>query len=161
MTQSPNIQFPDTEMKRAEDDTLVVETGAGKFQLAIDSAGHALRSDEPKDHGGDNTGPDPYDLLLSALGACTAMTLRMYADFKKLPLDRVAVRLSHDKIHAKDCRDCENKDGMVDIIEREIELTGPDLTTDQRQRLLEIANKCPVHRTLTSEVKIRSRLLEV
>jgi putative redox protein len=118
---------------------------------------HRLTADEPTEAGGSDLGPNPYDLLLAALGACTSMTLRLYADHKQWPLERTSVRLSHQKIHAADCADCETREGKVDQIEREIEIAGP-LDATQRQRLLEIAEKCPVHRTLHSEIKIRSRL---
>ena len=118
---------------------------------------HRLAADEPREAGGSDLGPNPYDLLLAALGACTSMTLRLYADHKEWPLERTTVRLSHEKIHATDCADCETREGKIDQIEREIELAGP-LDAQQRQRLLEIAEKCPVHRTLHSEIKIRSRL---
>ena len=102
-------------------------------------------------------GPTPYDYLVAGLGACTAMTLRMYADRKKWPLEEVVVSLSHKKIHAKDCEDCETDQAMVDWIERELELMGP-LDASQLQRLKEIADRCPVHRTLESEVKIQTTL---
>ena len=118
---------------------------------------HRLAADEPTEAGGSDLGPNPSDLLLAALGACTSMTLRLYADHKQWPLEQTTVRLSHEKIHAADCADCETREGKIDQIEREIELVGP-LDAQQRQRLLEIAEKCPVHRTLHSEIKIRSRL---
>lgn len=150
--------FPETSLKIGPGDTLVVERGTGKYANAINANGHLLTADEPKSFGGDNTGPSPYDLLLSALGACTTMTLRMYAGRKGLALERVAVRLHHEKIHAEDCADCETKAGMIDFIEREIELSGDTLTGPERARLMEIADKCPVHRTLNSEVKIKTKL---
>ena len=129
---------------------LVAETGEGKFgNLASDGA-HTIHADEPPSVGGLDTGMTPYGLLQAALGACTSMTLRMYADRKKWPLERVAVRLRHDKIHAQDCEECETRDGKIDRIERELDITG-DLDDAQRQKLLEIADKCPVHRTLESE----------
>ncbi len=136
----------------------VVATGAGKFQQAISVGGrHRLIADEPAAYGGDDSGPGPYDFLLAGLGACTAMTLRMYADRKQLPLQGVAVTLRHAKIHAADCAECETKEGKIDRIDREIELDGP-LDDGDRQRLLEIADKCPVHRTLESEIHIVTRL---
>ena len=114
---------------------------------------HRLRSDEPVEEGGSGLGPTPYGLLCAALGACTSMTLRMYARTKGWPLERVTVTVRHDKIYAKDCAECETRDGRVDRLERAIALEGP-LDDAQRQRLLEIANKCPVHRTLQAEVRI-------
>jgi len=135
----------------------VAETRAGKFTQAITAGKHRLFADEPVSAGGTDTGPSPYDLLLAGLGACTAMTVRMYADLKQLPLDKVTVRLRHEKVHAQDCAECETREGKIDRIEREIELAG-GLDEAQRARLLEIANKCPVHRTLHSEVWIPTRL---
>ena len=102
-----------------------------------------------------DTGPNPYDLLTAALGTCTAMTMRMYADHKGLPLTGVTVDVTYDKIHAEDCADCETRDGKIDVFERKITLGG-DLSGDQRAKLLEIADKCPVHRTLHNEVKVRT-----
>jgi putative redox protein len=134
---------------------LVRESGEGKFQQEIVSGTHRLIADEPVSFGGLDTGPGPYDLLLAALGACTSMTVRLYAEHKNLPLERVSVRLSRSKIHATDCEKCETKEGMLDRIERSITFEGP-LDADQRKRLLEIADKCPVHRTLTSEIDIRT-----
>jgi putative redox protein len=134
---------------------LVRETGGGKFQQEIVSGAHRLLADEPVAVGGLDSGLSPYNLLLAALGACTAMTLRLYADHKKLPLERVTVRLTHNKIHATDCENCETKDGMLDRIDRNITLEGA-LDADQRKRLLEIADKCPVHRTLESEIETRT-----
>ena len=136
----------------------VAESGAGRFTQAMRSGRHELIADEPENVGGNDAGPGPYEYLLMGLGACTSMTLRMYAQHKQLPLEKVTVRLSHKKIHARDCNDCETRAGKVDEITREITLEG-DLTEDQRQRLLEIANRCPVHRTLSSEIKIRSILV--
>jgi uncharacterized OsmC-like protein/alpha/beta superfamily hydrolase len=135
----------------------VAETREGRFTQEISVGRHRLRADEPVSTGGDDSGPSPYDLLLAGLGACTSMTLRMYAEQKKWPLERVTVRLRHDKIHAQDCSECETREGRIDRIEREIEVEGT-LDEVQRARLLEIANKCPVHRTLHSEVWIPSRL---
>jgi putative redox protein len=134
----------------------VQETGGGKFQNTISVGPHRLLADEPAAVGGMDSGPGPYDLLLSALGACTSMTMRLYAERKKLPLDRVTVTLSHEKIHAEDCAECETKTGLLDKIERVIGIDG-NLDAEQRAKLIEIADKCPVHRTLTSEVKIVTR----
>jgi uncharacterized OsmC-like protein/alpha/beta superfamily hydrolase len=134
---------------------LVRETHGGKFQQEILSGPHRFFADEPVKLGGLDSGPGPYDLLLAGLGACTSMTIRLYAEFKKISLTNVSVRLHHGKIHAKDCETCETKVGMVDRIERAITLEGP-LDADQRKRLMEIADKCPVHRTLESEIVIHT-----
>jgi len=133
----------------------VRETRVGKFQQAIMSGPHRFIADEPVSFGGLDSGPGPYDLLLAGLGACTSMTIRVYADRKQLPLDRVTVRLTHNKIHATDCENCETRQGMIDRIDRYITFEG-DLDAATRKRLLEIADKCPVHRTLTSEIDIRT-----
>ena len=138
---------------------VVVEEEGQRYTQRIRTGRHTLAADEPGDAGGSDKGPNPYELLLSALGACKSMTLRMYADHKKWPLERVSVHLAHAKIHAADCADCETREGKIDRIEREISLAGP-LDAAQRQRLLEIAEKCPVHRTLHSEIKIASRLAD-
>jgi putative redox protein len=134
----------------------VGETRNGKFEQSVVIGKHRYLADEPTSVGGNGSGPSPYEYLLAGLGACTSMTIRLYADQKKLPLTRVAVRLTHDKIHATDCENCETKEGKIDRIEREITLEG-DLSAEQRARLLEIADKCPVHRTLHSEIDIRTR----
>jgi uncharacterized OsmC-like protein/alpha-beta hydrolase superfamily lysophospholipase len=136
---------------------LVTETRRGKFQQLITAGRHQFLADEPVAAGGLDTGPGPYDLLLAALGACTAMTLRLYADRKALPLERVAVRLTHSRIHAADCETCETKEGMLDRIDKEIAVSG-SLDDDARTRLLEIAEKCPVNRTLKSEIDIRGSI---
>lgn len=138
---------------------VVRETRRGKFQQTVTVGPHRLTADEPSAAGGDDTGPGPYDFLLAALGACTSMTLRLYADRKALPLDRVAVTLRHGRIHAEDCTECETKTGMIDRIEREITMDGA-LDPEQRGKLMDIADKCPVHRTLTSEVRIVTRASE-
>ena len=141
------------------DGTVIVEDGQWSDFAEIVRAGrHVLAADEPIAVGGGDTGPGPYEYLLAALGTCTAMTLRMYARQKKWPLEKVTVRLAHDKIYAADCASCETKDGKIDRLERSIELLGP-LDQAQRARLLEIADKCPVHRTLTSEILIQTKLL--
>ena len=136
---------------------VLVEGADGPFGQTVRSGPHVLRADEPAESGGNDTGPGPYAYLLAALGACTAMTLRLYARQKKWPLTDVKVRLTHDRIHATDCAECETKEGRIDRIEKVIELVGP-LDDAQRQRLLQIAERCPVHRTLVSEIVIQSRL---
>jgi uncharacterized OsmC-like protein/alpha-beta hydrolase superfamily lysophospholipase len=145
-------------VRQAESESGVVtvrETRAGKFQQEIMSGPHRFLADEPVSFGGLDSGPGPYDLLLASLGACTSMTVRLYADHKALPLDRVTVRLTHKKVHVEDCEHCETKEGMIDRIDRSITFEG-DLDAATRKRLLEIADKCPVHRTLTSEINIRT-----
>lgn len=134
----------------APESVTIVRTNQG-FRTEIISNGFPLVADEPASVGGGNTGPTPYDYLLTALGSCTSMTLRMYADKKEWPLETVTVRLTHRKVHARDCDECETDGGFVDHIGREIELTGP-LEDDQRERLLAIADRCPVHKTLHGEV---------
>lgn len=129
------------------------------FRVAINANGHPSKGDEPESHGGTDQGPSPYDLLSAALASCTVMTLNMYARHKKLSLDSVQVDVSHGKIHAEDCMECESKKGKIDHFERTIHLQG-DLTAEQRNRLLQIADRCPVHRTLHSEVNIISKLVE-
>ena len=136
----------------APESVTVVRTERG-CRTEILSNGFPLVADEPRQVGGTNTGPTPYDYLLTALGSCTAMTLRMYADKKEWPLESVTVRLSHRKIHARDCAECESAEGFVDTIERGVELEGP-LDDAQRARLLEIADRCPVHKTLHGEVVV-------
>jgi len=149
------LDMPQPAPEAPHDTVVVRETGQGRFQQAITVGSHRFLADEPVAVGGLDSGPGPYDLLLAGLGACTAMTLRLYAERKALPLERVTVELSHSRIHAADCEDCETKEGMLDRIERAITLRG-ELDAEQRRRLLEIADKCPVHRTLTSEVSIRT-----
>jgi putative redox protein len=132
---------------------VVRETRNSKFQQIVSVGPHQMLADEPVAAGGEDTGPGPYDFLLTALGACTSMTMRLYADRKALPLERTTVTLRHSKIHAEDCAECETKAGMLDQIERVITMEG-SLDAEQRKKLIEIADKCPVHRTLTSEVRI-------
>lgn len=138
-------------------EVLVRETREGKFTNQVFVGSHVIRADEPVAAGGLDAGLSPYDLLCASLGACTAMTLRLYADLKSIPLERVSVELKHDKIHAADCAECETREGRIDRIERLIALEG-NLEPQHRARLLEIADKCPVHRTLHSEILIRTRL---
>jgi len=135
---------------------VVVRGSAGGFAQEIIAGHHRLKGDEPVAVGGTDSGPTPYDLLLAALGTCTSMTVAMYARRKGWPLEHVTVRLRHTKVHAADCDTCETREGMLDRIERDIQFGGR-LTAEQRARLLEIADKCPVHRTLTSEIDIRTR----
>jgi len=136
---------------------VVVSIGKDGYTSDILAGGHALTADEPESMGGNNFGPSPYDLLLSSLGACTVMTLRMYADRKKWNLNQVIVHLSHEKDYAKDCEDCENSSGKIDLISRIIELEG-ELTDTEKNRLLEIADKCPIHKTLHSQVRVNTTL---
>lgn len=150
---------PEPAAAGAESGVRVEEAGSGGFANFIHAGRHRLRADEPESLGGADTGPSPYQLLLAALGACTSMTLRMYAEHKGWPLERVAVRLTHDKIHARDCAECETREGKVDRIERVIEVRGA-LDAAQRARLLEIADRCPVHRTLEGEITIPTRLAD-
>jgi putative redox protein len=136
---------------------VVVHGSATGFSQEIAAGRHRLQGDEPISAGGTDTGPNPYDFLLAALGSCTSMTIAMYARRKQWPLEAVTVRLRHSKVYAQDCAECETKEGKIDRIERDIELAGA-LDAEQKSKLLEIANKCPVHRTLTSEINIRTRL---
>jgi len=150
------LDLPEPQPEAIDANVVVSETRRGRFEQEISIGRHRLLADEPVSVGGLDSGPAPYDLLLAGLGACTSMTLRLYAERKSLPLDRVTVRLSHSKVHAADCESCETKEGILDRIERVVTLEG-ELDDDQRARLLEIADKCPVHRTLTSEIEIRTR----
>jgi putative redox protein len=138
---------------------VVVRGAASGFAQEIVAGGHPLLSDEPVTAGGTDVGPTPYDLLLAALGSCTSMTAGLYARRKAWPLESVTVRLTHSRIHAEDCANCETQEGMLDRIDVVIELHGP-LTQEQRTRLLEITERCPVHQTLQSEINIRSRLAD-
>jgi len=135
----------------------VIVSSVGYLKQQITAGTHTLIADEPREAGGSDAGPDPYSLLLSALGACTAMTLQIYAKQKQWPLEKVEVSLRHSRIHAEDCGECATKKGSLDRIERYISLTG-QLTDEQKAQLLEIAQRCPVHKTLTSEVSIKDFL---
>jgi putative redox protein len=135
---------------------IVVRGGADSFKQEIIAGKHRLVADEPVSAGGSDAGPDPYDYLLTALGVCTSMTVGFYARRKQFPLENIIVSLWHSRIHAKDCEECETKEGMLDRIDLELELTG-SLNEEQHLKLMEIAAKCPVHRTLTSEINIRLR----
>jgi uncharacterized OsmC-like protein len=136
---------------------VLVRGSAAGFAQEINAGRHRLLADEPVADGGTDTGPGPYDLLLGALGACTSMTIALYARRKRWPLDDVEVRLWHSRVHAEDCAECETKEGMLDVIECEISLSG-GLSQDQRGQLVQIAGRCPLHRTLTSKISIRTRL---
>ena len=142
----------ETDATSAEGTVIVTETGSGTFTRQITAGRHELVVDEPAPIG-DDAGPTPYDLLLSAVGACTSMTVRMYADRKGWPLRSIRVTLRHKRIHARDCAECETTKGFIDHIDLDIELAG-DLDDTQRERLLQIAEHCPVHQTLTSEINI-------
>jgi putative redox protein len=144
------------QLASSEGTVTVTEAGSGTYTQQILAGQHRLVADEPRPIG-DDAGPTPYDLLLAALGACTSMTLRMYADRKGWPLKAVRVTLRHSRIHAEDCAHCETTKGWIDHIDRDVELTG-DLDDDQRQRLRQIADRCPVHQTLTSEIDIATTL---
>lgn len=135
----------------------VQEAEDGVFAQAVRAGRHVLSADEPFAAGGTDIGPGPYEYLLAGLGACTSMTLRMYARHKGWSVGRITVDLAHDKVHAEDCADCESRDAKLDRIKRVIRIDG-DLDDEKRQRLLEIAEKCPVHRTLTSKIQIETSL---
>jgi putative redox protein len=138
---------------------IVVRGGAKDFRQQITAGKHDLVADEPASVGGGDAGPDPYDYLLTALGVCTSMTVGFYARRNKLPLEKITVSLWHSRIHARDCEECQTREGMLERIDIEVDLSGP-LSSEQRAKLLEIAAKCPVHRTLTSEINIRVRSAE-
>jgi uncharacterized OsmC-like protein len=133
---------------------VIVRGNAREFLQDVVSGKHRLRADEPISYGGKDAAPGPYDYLLIALGVCTSMTIGYHARRKKIPLENITVSLRHSRIHAKDCEECETKEGMLDRIDADIELTGA-LTAEQHSQLMMIAAKCPVHRTLKSEIDIR------
>ncbi len=135
-----------------------IDAGPLRYVQTITIGPHVLQADEPSKVGGDDAGPNPYELLLAALGSCASITIRMYADRKQWPLRGVRVCLSYARVHAEDCAECDTKSAMVDRIEMGISFTG-DLSQEQQRGLIEIANKCPVHRILVSQVQICSRLI--
>ena len=151
MTDQPSEQRP-------AKTPVIVRTGRSHYRTTIEAGPHALLVDEPAAYGGTDTGPTPYDLIAAALGACTSVTLRMYADRKDWPLEEIAVRITHSKVHAVDEEQCETSaTARLDLLEREIDLVGA-LSDEQRARLLEIADRCPVHRTLSAGVHVKTRL---
>jgi uncharacterized OsmC-like protein/alpha-beta hydrolase superfamily lysophospholipase len=150
------VAEPAADLGEAPRMVVVRETRASKFQQTISIGPHRMLADEPVAAGGEDSGPGPYDFVLAGLGACTSMTMRLYADRKSLPLERTTVTLKHNKIHAQDCAECETREGMLDQIDLVIGMEG-NLDAEQRKRLMEIADKCPVHRTLTSEIHIVTR----
>jgi putative redox protein len=146
----------ESEPEVAAGEVQVGENGEGRFSNTVRTGRHRLLADEPSGKGGDDSGPGPHEYLLAGLGACTSMTLRMYAEHKGLPLEHVAVTLSHTQVDAADCADCEHTEGRIHRIDRRIHITG-DLTAEQRRRMVEIADRCPVHRTLTGQLEIHTR----
>lgn len=145
-----------TEQKSTTPADVVVRGNASGFLQEVVTGKHHLQADEPVSYGGGDVGPGPYDYLLTALGVCTSMTIGYYARRNKIPLENITVSLRHSRIHAKDCEECETKAGMLDRIDLEVQLTGP-LTPEQHAKLMEMAGKCPVHRTLKSEIDIKLR----
>jgi len=145
-----------SEDQQLDTGTVIARVGPSGIRTELVAGPYGLIADEPVASGGTAQGPSPYDYLLASLGSCTAMTLRMFADRKGWPLRGVEVRLRHSRIYAEDCQDCEKKTGKIDVIERVVTLQG-ELDAAQRERLMEIADRCPVHKTLTNEIKIRTR----
>jgi putative redox protein len=154
LPQGPEADLPED---IAEGEVVVEGKTTGLLQ-SIRVRNLTFSADEPFDKGGANLGPNPYELVLAGLGACTSMTLKMYSKRKQWPLEGVRVTLRHGRIHAKDCDDCERQEGMIDVIDEKLELQG-NLSEEQRERLFEISSRCPVHRTLRNEIKIRSELV--
>ena len=142
--------------EQTEPGHVIVHGTAAGFAQEIEIGSHELYADEPVSFGGTESGPSPYDLLLAALGSCTSMTIGFYARKRSWPLEKIIVSLRHSRIHAADCEDCETKEGKIDRIDLDIQLTG-SLTDEQRAKLIEVAGKCPVHQTLTSEINIKTR----
>jgi len=147
------------EHEQPPEGTVVVSEGEAPYAQTIRAGEHVWMSDEPESIGGGDRGPTPYDLLLAALGSCTAITLRMYADRKQWPLEHTGIALRHERVHADDCDGCEDRGRKIERIQRQVRLAGP-LNDDQRQRLLEIADKCPVHRTLVHDLSVSTTLAD-
>jgi uncharacterized OsmC-like protein len=145
---------PVVEPKNSHSPDVIVRGSARDFLQEVVTGKHHFRADEPVNSGGGDAAPGPYDYLLTALGVCTSMTVGYYARRKQIPLENITVSLRHDRIHAKDCEECETKAGMLDRIDLQVELTG-SITSEQRTELMAVAAKCPVHRTLKSEIDIR------
>jgi len=146
-----------TDTPSAKSRAVIASTGPAGLRTEIDAAGHALVADEPVTVGGTDTGPSPYDLLAAALASCTSMTLQLYARHREIKLDKVTVRVTHGKVHAVDCRDCEKQTRKIDRFVRLINLEG-EIDDAARARLLEIADRCPVHRSLSGEIEILTEL---
>jgi putative redox protein len=147
---------PPPDQNNPDPPDVIVRGNASRFLQEVVTGKHHLRADEPQSYGGGDAAPGPYDYLLIGLGVCTSMTIGLYARRKQFPLENITVSLHHSRVHAKDCEDCETKEGMLDRIDVAVELTG-SLTPEQRTRLMEIGGKCPVHRTLKSEIQITLR----
>ncbi len=154
----PYLTVLDVEEDPPVNGVVRVETAEGKFLQNVTTASHQFLADEPKAIGGKDIGPNPYDFLLASLGTCTSMTIKIYADFKKIPLEGVRIELEHGREHAADCENCETSKPMIDVIDRSIELIG-DLSEEQREKLIVIADKCPVHRTLENHIEVRTTAL--
>jgi uncharacterized OsmC-like protein len=144
------------ELPSQEPRKVMVEGPASGFRTEVDVGGHHLVVDEPVAVGGTDGGPTPYEMLLAGLGACTVMTLRIYADRRKWPLERARVTLQHRKVHAQDCVECDRKATKMDVVDRIITLEGA-LDDEQRAKLMEIAERCPVHQTLQSKIQVNTR----
>jgi putative redox protein len=153
------MEISNKKMTIHENIVIVRESNQGPYTREITANNHVLIADEPTQYGGNDLGPSPYELLLASLGSCTSLALRMYANYKKIPLEKATVKLKHYKIHAEDCKNCSDKNSMLDRIDVQIELQG-NLSLEQRTKLLEIAKHCPVHRTLTSQILINTELTE-
>lgn len=149
---------PETSLSKNDHDAVSIECGNGTYTQYVEAGAHVFYVDEPVDHGGDDLGPNPFDLLLASLASCTSITLRMYAKRKGMKLERVGVRAAYRKFHAEVCEECEQTEGYVDVIERDIELIG-DLSDDERARLMKVADKCPVHQIMHSDVHVRTKMV--